>query len=121
VRVLWVKVGGLWPLTSGGRIRSFQMIRELSKRHSVSVLTTYADGAEALNLRAMLPDCERLTSFPHSPAKRTSSRFVTGLARSWLSSLPVDMWRWRVPELREAAGGGGGCGGGGGGGGGGVF
>jgi hypothetical protein len=26
---LWVKVGGLWPLTTGGRLRSFHMLAEI--------------------------------------------------------------------------------------------
>ena len=41
MRILWVKVGGLWPLTNGGRIRSFHTISELSRHHAVTVITTH--------------------------------------------------------------------------------
>jgi glycosyltransferase involved in cell wall biosynthesis len=33
--------------------------------------------------------------------KRGSSAFASALARSWLSPDPVDLWKWRVPELRD--------------------
>jgi glycosyltransferase involved in cell wall biosynthesis len=104
MRILWVKVGGVWPLNAGGRIRSFHTIRELSERHSISVLTTHAPDVDPRDLLDKLPHAERLTSLPHAPPKRTSPKFALGLARSWLSPLPVDLWRWRVPELRAAAG-----------------
>lgn len=103
MRILWVKVGGLWPLNAGGRIRSYHMLRELSTRHQVSVLTTHPPDAAVPDLAAALPDCERVTSFPHAPAKRTSAVFAVSLVRSWFSSLPADLWRWRVPAVREAA------------------
>ena len=31
--LLWVKVGGLWPVNTGGRIRSFHILSELSRHH----------------------------------------------------------------------------------------
>ena len=79
------------------------MLRELSTRHQVSVLTTHPPDAAVADLAAALPDCERVTSFPHAPAKRTSAVFAVSLVRSWFSSLPADLWRWRVPAVREAA------------------
>ncbi|MGE3374490.1 MAG: glycosyltransferase [Vicinamibacteria bacterium] len=102
MRILWVKVGGLWPLRSGGRLRSFHIIRELSRRHRLSVLTTHGPGDDAPGLAASLPECE-IHSFPHAAPKRDSARFAAALARSWLSALPVDLWRWRVPALRAEA------------------
>jgi glycosyltransferase involved in cell wall biosynthesis len=103
MRILWVKAGGLWPLTSGGRIRSFHTIRELSKRHEVSVITTHAPGDDVDELRAQLAGCERVTAPAYAADKRGSAGFATALARSWASPLPVDLWRWRVPDVQRAA------------------
>ena len=36
MRILWVKMGGLWPANTGGRVRSLQIISELSRRHRVT-------------------------------------------------------------------------------------
>jgi sugar transferase (PEP-CTERM/EpsH1 system associated) len=102
-RILWVKVGGLWPLDRGGRLRSFHIVSELSQRHHVSVLTTHGPEENPGELQAKLPRCERVTSVPYAAPKRGSARFAAALARSWCSSLPVDLWKWRVPDLRRAA------------------
>jgi polysaccharide biosynthesis protein PslH len=99
MRILWVKVGGLWPLTAGGRLRSFHLLSELSQRHRVTVLTTHGPGDDPHGLAAALPHCERVVSIPHAAAKQRSARFAATLLRSWLSPFPVDFWRWRVPAL----------------------
>jgi polysaccharide biosynthesis protein PslH len=102
MRILWVKPGGLWPLTAGGRLRSFHIVRELSQRAPITVLTTHGPGEDPQALAAQLPRCE-VRSFPHAPPKAGSAAFVPSLLRSWTSPLPVDLWRWRVPGLRGAA------------------
>jgi glycosyltransferase involved in cell wall biosynthesis len=102
MRILWVKVGGLWPLTSGGRLRSFHIVSELSQRHHVSVVTTHQPGEDAHEVGTKLPHCKRVASFPRASPKRGSAGFAAALARSWLSPLPVDLWRWRIPPLRRA-------------------
>ncbi len=99
LRIVWVKVGGLWPPTSGGRLRSFHMLAELSKRHRVTLLTTHDAGDEPAELTRALSSCERVQSFLHPIPKRGSAGFAAALARSWASPLPVDLWRCRVPAL----------------------
>lgn len=101
MRILWVKVGGLWPVNTGGRQRSFQIISALSRRHRVIVLTTQGPGDDPAQLAAQLPDCQRVLSIPHAIPKHGSGRFAAALARSWLTRYPVDLWRCRVPALRR--------------------
>ena len=98
--ILWVKIGGLWPLHTGGRLRSFHIVSELSQRHRVTLLTTHGSGDDPRTLAEQLPQCERVVSFPHRSPKLGSARFTRALMRSWLSPLPVDLWKWRVPALR---------------------
>src|SRR5262249_5570765 len=98
MRLIWVKVGGLWPVNTGGRIRSFPRLRELSCRHDATLVTTHAPAEDPQALAAALPRCE-VVSVPWAPAKRGSARFALALARSWLSPLPVDLYKSRVPAL----------------------
>jgi sugar transferase (PEP-CTERM/EpsH1 system associated) len=42
MRILWVKAGGLVPLDTGGKIRSYYILRELARRHEVTFFTFYA-------------------------------------------------------------------------------
>lgn len=101
MRILWVKVGGLWPLNTGGRLRSFNIVAELARLHQVVLLTTHAPGENAETLADALPQCERVTSLPYSAPKWHSARFVWTLMRSWFSSMPVDVWKHRVPALQR--------------------
>jgi len=41
VKVLWVKSGGLVPLDTGGKIRSFHILKELARRHPTDLFTFY--------------------------------------------------------------------------------
>jgi sugar transferase (PEP-CTERM/EpsH1 system associated) len=52
MRILWIKAGGLVPPDSGGKIRSYNILRELARNHSVTFFSFYAthenDGHAAL-------------------------------------------------------------------------
>ena len=104
MRILWVKMGGLWPPTSGGRTRSLQIISELSRRHAVTIVTTHTADDDPAGLVDRLPRCERMLSFEYVVPKRGSAQFPLSLARSWMSRDPVDLWKWRVASVREAVG-----------------
>jgi len=99
MRILWVKIGGLWPPDRGGRLRSYHTIRELARRHRVVVATTHAPG-EAPDCPETLPECEAVVSVPHRLPKQGTPAFALALARSWASPLPVDIWKARSPALR---------------------
>jgi glycosyltransferase involved in cell wall biosynthesis len=102
MRILWVKVGGLWPLSAGGRLRSFHILKQLSARHHVTLLTTHGAHDDPECLVEQLPRVE-VVSVAHDGPKHGSAGFAWALGRSWLSPLPVDLWRWRVPALRAEA------------------
>jgi glycosyltransferase involved in cell wall biosynthesis len=101
MRILWVKIGGLWPLNMGGRLRSFHAIAELAKRHRVTVLTTHGPADDPGGLADHLGACERVVSVPYAIPKAGTPRFAAALLGSWLSPYPVDLWKCRVPALRS--------------------
>ena len=43
MNIVWVKAGGMVPLDSGGRLRSFHIARELAKAHKVTLFTFYVE------------------------------------------------------------------------------
>src|SRR5439155_21875278 len=47
--------------------------------------------------------CDRVASFTHRVPKQGTAGFAAALLRSWLSPLPVDLWKARVPALRHEA------------------
>lgn len=100
MRILWLNVGGLWPLNTGGRQRSFHIISELARRHQLTVLTTHGAGDDHGALAAELPGC-KVISVPYALPKRGSAAFTLALLRSWLSPLPATLWKWRIPALQS--------------------
>ncbi len=100
LRILWVKVGGLWPPNTGGRLRSLHMLDDLSRRHRVGLVTTHQPGGDTAGLVSRLPGCERIDSIPYTLPKQGTLRFARDVARSWTTPYPADLWRWRVPAVR---------------------
>ena len=45
MKILWLKANKLFPLHSGGDIRSFQIMRHLSSYHEITFVSYY-DGTE---------------------------------------------------------------------------
>jgi sugar transferase (PEP-CTERM/EpsH1 system associated) len=103
MRILWIKMGGLWPLDTGGRLRSFHLLSELSRRHPMTLLTTHGDAEDPAELAKRLPPGTRVVSLPYRIPKRGSVRFARALVRSWFSSMPVDAAKFRVPEVASEA------------------
>ena len=87
MRILWVKMGGLWPATTGGRVRSLNTISELARRHQVTVITTHGQGDDPDGLKRQLAHCERVISVPYAVPKRGSAAFPPAVAGSWFSQL----------------------------------
>ena len=42
MKILWVKAGGLVPPDTGGKIRSYNILRQLAKHHEVTFFSFYA-------------------------------------------------------------------------------
>jgi polysaccharide biosynthesis protein PslH len=42
MKILWVKAGGLVPPDTGGKIRSYNILRELARRHAVTFFSFYS-------------------------------------------------------------------------------
>jgi sugar transferase (PEP-CTERM/EpsH1 system associated) len=63
MKILWVKAGGLVPVDSGGKIRSYNILRELARQHSVTFFSFH--GAHANDLHPGLKDVfERVVCVP---------------------------------------------------------
>ena len=101
LKILWIKMGGLYPVNTGGRLRSFHILTELSKKHDVTVLTTHVPGEDPDMHEKHLPGCKKVISIPFSAPRRDSGKFLIALVRSWFSVLPVDMYKFRLSRIRR--------------------
>jgi glycosyltransferase involved in cell wall biosynthesis len=101
VRIAWVKINGLWPLTTGGRLRTFNILAELAQRHEIRVFTTHGADDDHDTLRKRLGRCS-VVSVALKPPRRGTAAYLGTAARAAACRDPFGVSRWRSPALREA-------------------
>jgi glycosyltransferase involved in cell wall biosynthesis len=65
LRILWVKGGKLLPVDTGGKIRSYNILRQLARTHSVTFLSYYGgqkDEAYEAEIRREMPGAETIST-----------------------------------------------------------
>jgi len=98
MKILWVKAGGLVPLDVGGKIRSYQIIRELSRKHEVTLFTFYPTQLDDSHpeLRQIL---SRVVCVPLPlPASRSLGEYADYIRRI-CSFHPYTMAKYYRPEV----------------------
>ncbi len=101
MKILWVKAGGLVPPDTGGKIRSYNILRELARQNSVTFFSFY--GAHHNDLHPDLKNMfERVVCVPLSlPApKSLAEMFDYGIGL--FSSQPYNITKYCRPEVRRS-------------------
>ncbi|HKQ75652.1 MAG TPA: glycosyltransferase family 4 protein [Blastocatellia bacterium] len=85
MKILWVKTGKLLPVDTGGKIRSYNILRKLAVRHEVTFLSYYGGRRDEAYEREI---CEHL---PGTKVIYTATRDATTLERNllYLRRLPL--------------------------------
>jgi sugar transferase (PEP-CTERM/EpsH1 system associated) len=101
VKVLWVKSGGLLPLDTGGKIRSFNLLKELGKKHDVTLFTFYP--AQAADMHDDLKQYfSRVIYLPVVlPAQRGFGEALK-YARNLVTRRPYSLSKYALPEVASA-------------------
>lgn len=101
MKILWVKGGGLVPPDVGMRIRSYHLLRELAKRHQITLFTFYAahDGDEHQRLNTLF---DRVICMPlEIPARRSIGEYASFVGQSF-SRLPYSITKYCRPAVAAA-------------------
>jgi sugar transferase (PEP-CTERM/EpsH1 system associated) len=102
VHVLWLKTELLHPVDKGGRIRTYQMLRHLVRRHRITYLTL-DDGRRAADAVERATEyCADLIRIPARTSVRGTARFYLKLARNLVSPLPYAVAKYRSAAMRAA-------------------
>jgi len=101
MKILWVKAGGLVPLDTGGKIRSFHILRELARRHDVTFFTFYPEHPNDMH-----GDLAQLfTRVIRHPLRVSRTRSFSGLshyARHLFSGQPYQIVKYCQPRVAVA-------------------
>ena len=100
MRLCWIKAGGFVPLDVGGRIRSFQMVRELARRHAVTVLAFYPATENDLH-RELAPLFEELITVPLRLPQQGSAAEYLDYLRLLPAAHAYSMQKYYRRELRQ--------------------
>ncbi|HWR17300.1 MAG TPA: glycosyltransferase [Terriglobales bacterium] len=100
MKILWVKSGGLIPADHGGRIRSYNLLKQLARHHEVTFFTFYPE--EPNDIHAELDNVfHRVVryTFKQPPAKGFQDAIAYG--RNLLSLRPYSLTKYCRPGIRE--------------------
>jgi polysaccharide biosynthesis protein PslH len=100
MKILWVKAGGLVPPDTGGKIRSYNILRELAREHSVTFFSFY--GAHEGDCHPGLKDVfDRVICLPlNLPAPKSPAEMLSYGLRL-LSSQPYGITKFCRPAVRR--------------------
>jgi glycosyltransferase involved in cell wall biosynthesis len=100
VKIFWIKQGPLLPLDTGGKIRTWNLLKELAKQDQLTVLSFFPshvpvshNGAERL--------FTRLISMPVAMPKKYSLGYRLDYLRKLPSPVPYVVRQYGIPQVRE--------------------
>ena len=101
MRILWLKTELLHPVDKGGKIRTYNMLKELKCDHHITYLTL-DDGSAGLEAREMaLEYCHELICVSHHQREKFSSSFYAELALNLTSRLPYAIKKYESASMRK--------------------
>lgn len=100
MRILWLKTELLHPIDKGGKIRTYNMLKELKREHHVAYLTL-DDGTADKNAREQASQyCQELICIPHQHRAKFTPGFYSELALNLISPLPYAIKKYESKAMR---------------------
>jgi len=101
MKILWVKAGGLVPPDTGGKIRSYHILRELARDHSITFFSFY--GAHANDSHSQLEQTfERVITISLNLPEPKSFRELCNYGLRLLTLEPYNISKYCRPNVRRA-------------------
>jgi len=100
VKILWVKAGGLLPPDMGGKIRSYNILKQLARHHEVTLFTFYEDHPNDQHLRGN-QFLSRIVPVPMPLPPRRSLREYARSAGMMARGRPVTIDKFLTSDVRR--------------------
>jgi polysaccharide biosynthesis protein PslH len=101
VRILWVKAGKLLPVDTGGKIRSFNILKQLALRHGVTLLSYYGGGDDPAYERQVREQFPGALALHTGPLDRSRLSRAFDFGRRSLSPAPYAVSKFTSPLVRD--------------------
>src|SRR4051794_6789560 len=103
LNILWLKSGALHPLDTGGKLRTYNMLHELSRTHRITYLSLCSPETPASSKELAEEYSHDQMWIPWSEAPKRSLRFAVDLARNhFASGNPYVIDKYHSPEMQDA-------------------
>jgi glycosyltransferase involved in cell wall biosynthesis len=100
VRILWLKTELLHPVDKGGKIRTYNMLKELKRSCHITYLTL-DDGTSDQQAREQADEyCHELICVPHRRHEKFTAGFYVELVLNLASDLPYAIKKYESAEMR---------------------
>jgi sugar transferase (PEP-CTERM/EpsH1 system associated) len=101
VHIVWLKTELLHPVDKGGKIRSYNMLKELKRSCQITYLTL-DDGTAEPGAREQASEyCHELVSIPHRLRQKFTAGFYLELALNLTSKLPYAIKKYESSAMRN--------------------
>jgi sugar transferase (PEP-CTERM/EpsH1 system associated) len=101
MHILWIKTELLHPIDKGGKIRTYNMLRELKRDHQITYLTLDDGSAGASEREAAREYCHELVCVRHQPREKFTAGFYFELLFNLVSSLPYAIKKYQSARMRR--------------------
>jgi sugar transferase (PEP-CTERM/EpsH1 system associated) len=101
MRLLWVKSDVLLPLDTGGKLRTWHLLRNLASRHDVTYLGFASPDQPPEHIDGMREVAREVHVVPRANAAKGSLRFYAEAALHLLDPLPYAVGKYRSRAFRR--------------------
>ena len=100
MKLLWVKAGGLLPPDMGGKIRSYNILKQLARRHEITLFTFYPKHPDDQHLCGNGFFANIVPVPLPLPPRRSLAEYIRS-ARMMAAGRPVTIDKFLYPEVRR--------------------
>lgn len=101
MKILWVKPGKLLPLDTGGKLRTYNILRHLSAIHEVTCLSYYGGTRDRMYERQVLQHLPGTVTVHSATFGAVGVRRYLDYVRRLPSRAPYSVSQFSVPQVRQ--------------------
>jgi sugar transferase (PEP-CTERM/EpsH1 system associated) len=101
MRILWLKTELLHPVDKGGRIRTYNMLRELKQKHHITYCALHEASVTDEQIKQAYEYCHHLELVNHKLTPKYSKLFYLELVANSLSHLPYYIQKYDSKPMRD--------------------
>lgn len=101
MRILWLKTELLHPVDKGGKIRTYNMLKELKRDHFITYLSLDDGSADATAREQAQEYCHQLICVPYQQREKFSKAFYGELLLNLASRFPYAIKKYESAAMRR--------------------